>query len=198
MAVARLEQAKTLSRLKAIVAMNDFDIVRFGEENKYSLATKDLNSCHAVVIVSRKAAILAHIAPNSPDSVRNQYPTSMAWITYKINQVVQCFTTNKGYFENQGPGGIVVYGIFNNEVALPDQLKLIAATVQNKMQLAVKGASYKILEKQDSRGQNKGVVLIEGVAIGQLPLIWVEDRQVPVPQAASARTASTTTASSSK
>ena len=198
MAVARIMSERGRGRLKNMVAMNGFDIVCFGVGYKFSLATEKLNSCHAGIIVSKKAAILAHIAPHSPDSVRSQYPTSALWINFKINQVVQCCNNNKSHFENQGPGGIVVYGILNKEVALPDQLKVILGTISSKMQIAPQGASYRILEADAHRGPNKGVVLIEGIAPDQLPRVWVEDREISVSQTVSKKTTSTATASSSK
>ena len=198
MAVARIVSERGRGRLQNMVAMNAYDIVCFGNRGKYSLATENLNSCHAIIIVSKKAAILAHIAPHSPDNIRSQYPTSALWISHKIDQVVQCFNNNKSNFENQGPGGIVVYGILNKEVALPDQLKLILGTIQSKMQISPQGASYKILEAGAPRGPNKGVVLIEGIAANQLPRVWVEDREILLSQTVSKKTTSTATASSSK
>lgn len=66
MAATMIEQARRNQRLKSEVPMNGFDIVRFGEDHKYAIATQDLNACHAIAIISTKAAILGHIAPSSP------------------------------------------------------------------------------------------------------------------------------------
>jgi len=66
MAAARLQRAEDRNELKKVVEMKGLDILRFGESGKYYLATRDLNGCQAVIIFSKKATILAHIAPQAP------------------------------------------------------------------------------------------------------------------------------------
>ena len=53
--------------------MDQLDMIEFGKNGKYSIATQDLNFCHAVAIVPRKAAQLVHIAPNSPENQRQSF-----------------------------------------------------------------------------------------------------------------------------
>ena len=71
MAATRLQEMQNRNLLKTIVQINDLDIVRYGEVGKYCLATKDLNSCHAVAIISKKAAILPHTASLAPEAIRD-------------------------------------------------------------------------------------------------------------------------------
>jgi len=51
--------------------MNHHDIIRFDEAGMWCIAIADLNACHAVVIVSKKAAILTSIAPRPPEAVHD-------------------------------------------------------------------------------------------------------------------------------
>ena len=193
MARVRLLQVEQLGRLQSRVPMNEHDIVIFGEGGKFSLATEDLNSCHAVAIVSKKAAILAHIAPNSLD----QNFSSEAWIKLKLDEVIQRFEDNRVHFENQGSVGVLVFGLWQGEIALPDQVDYIATNIEKVTEVAVTTRSYHVLKTRESRTYNKCVVLIEGLAIGHLPRVWVEDDQIPLFSMASSSTGTTTVAPSS-
>ena len=199
MARVRLLQVERLGRLKSLVPINECDSVIFGEEGKFSLTTKDLTSCHAVAIVSKKAAILAHIAPlpHPKNKSGQNFPSSEAWIKHKLDEVIQRFEDNKVHFENQGSVGVMVFGLWKGKIALPDQVDYIAANIEKVAAVAVTTKSYHVLESEETRSLNKCVVLIEGLAIDHLPRVRVEDNQIPLPPVASGSTGSTTVVSSS-
>jgi len=198
MAAARLLQVQNLNLAKPMVQMDKVDIIRFGEAGKYCLATDRLNSCHAVAVVSKKAAILAHIAPHAPEHIRHKFSSADDYIKTMMTTVINCFKENKKYFDNQGSGGIVVYAMHDGKIALPDQVKIVAAAIKMIMGLNATPVPYKVLGSKEPRGPNKGVVLIEGQKSGQLPVVWVEDKTVPTPGAGSSSAGSTSAAASSK
>ena len=205
MANARLEQEKSANRLECMVPIDFNDIVIFGKNNKFSIATDRINSCHAVAIVSRKAAILAHIAPMSPNipekgsaNPRILYPTGDLRIDQKLKEVMQRLKDNRQYFENADPGSVVVYGLRDNQCALPDQVDRIASVVQTIIRRDVKRVSYPIdMSKVDWKMTNKVVVLVQGTVVGQLPNVWVENQKLELPQSTSSRATVTASASTS-
>ncbi|KAL8952309.1 MAG: hypothetical protein Q9222_001761 [Ikaeria aurantiellina] len=179
MAASRWDQANAAGILKSIVPMNDFEIVRFGEDGKYCLATENLNGCNAVAIVSRRAAILGHVAPMSPDP--SSFPNADAWVQSFINRVLTCFYQNRAYYENQGAGGIVIYGMFDGQPGLPDQINILSESIQRYVGIVPQKKSYRVLfndEEREAENANKGKVLVEGNASQQLPVIWVEDDRI--------------------
>ncbi|KAL8727130.1 MAG: hypothetical protein Q9166_006263 [cf. Caloplaca sp. 2 TL-2023] len=186
MANALINQAIQTKRLKCMVDMNKLGIVYFGRKDqngdqKFCIATANLNSCHGVAIISRKAAVLGHVAPSYP-----AFPPGEAYAEYFINGMVQFVTRdeNRPYFENQGTNGVVVVGFSQKEgggteLVLPHQVEVIAQTLRDTL-----GHKPKIVEygpvnwsKIDTR-PDKGKVFIEGYESGQLPVMWVEENQV--------------------
>ena len=203
MAAAQLAKVQSSGVLQKMVQMDDYDIVRFGEAGKTCLATQDLNSCHAVIIVSKKAAVLAHIAPNIPPNasaaVRSQFPTAQHWIQAMMAKVIKCVEANKSYFDNPGSGGIVIYGVYKGEIALPDQVKLLAANIEKLLHIPARPYQYKV---PGTPGPNKGIVVIEGHPVGLPPTLWVEANKIVLlagsGSAGPSKTASTATTGQSK
>ena len=69
MTATRIRELSDLGRFdvtKFMVPMNRLSISVFSEEPAPCLATEHLNSCRAVVIFSKQAAILAHIGRMRP------------------------------------------------------------------------------------------------------------------------------------
>lgn len=89
--------------------------------------------------------------------------------------MIQCAQANKSYFENPGSGGIVIYGVYHGEIALPDQVKLLAANIEKVLQLPARPLQYKV---PGTPGPNKGIVLIEGHSKGLPPTLWVEEKKM--------------------
>ncbi|KAL8820872.1 MAG: hypothetical protein Q9223_000991 [Gallowayella weberi] len=200
MTVARIAAERKLNRLKSDVPMNHLDIVCYGENGRYSIATQNLNGCHAVAIISRKAAILAHIAPSAPVQWLQAFPSGDSWSQHMMNRILQCFLANKIHFENQDAGGIIIFGSWDGAMALPDQVRILAYNVKEIMNLDTRAVPYKVYTEDDTRDNeaNKGAVLVQGIAAGQLPILWLEEHQIPLDDKAPPSMPSTITASSSK
>ncbi|KAL8787409.1 MAG: hypothetical protein Q9195_007784 [Heterodermia aff. obscurata] len=208
MARVRLNEAIQLDRLKSIVPIDNLDIVVFGENKKNSIATQNLNSCHTVAIVSRKAALLAHIAPGPPAGAhfapflpanqQQDLTPGDLWVRSKIGELLNTFERKKVHFENEGSVGVLVFGLHQGKTALPDQVKYIIERVEKVTKAPVMTKSYYGLGRTENRSFNKSVVLIEQFATGQLPRVWVEDDLVPLLPAPSSSTGSTAVASSSR
>ncbi|KAL8800263.1 MAG: hypothetical protein Q9182_005287 [Xanthomendoza sp. 2 TL-2023] len=180
MAEARLAEVE--GRLKTYVAMNSYDHVVFGEDGKDCIATKELNACHAVAIISKQAAILGHWAALAPAKLATMYPTGDEWTSHMINSMLQDFKLLKAKFEHQGPGGIIIYGQYEIHGAksyLEDHVKIIANGIESTLGKKAKEVPYKVyLDRNEYRPPDKGIVLIDGNTSGQIPIVWLEDRQL--------------------
>ena len=110
-----------------------------------------------------------------------------------VAKVVNCFTANRQHFDNQGSGGILIYGIHNKEIALEDQVKVLAATLQKIVGSNTRPVAYKVLGNSEPPSSDKGIVLVEGSQAAQSPVVWVEDNRytVATPGAKSVASAST-------
>ncbi|KAI4188408.1 MAG: hypothetical protein LQ346_005322 [Caloplaca aetnensis] len=172
-------QSRDNGTLMLDVPIDGLGIVRFGEiidgYKKYSIATEDLNSCHAVAIVSKKAAVLGHIAPSNPLA-----STGEAWTEFMVGRILAMVTNeaNKYCFEDQGTDGIVVFGINDQGLVLPDQVRILYEKIAHALGHAPRLVEYPVDWSYNHASPNKGTVFIEGNESGQLPVVWVEDRQV--------------------
>lgn len=175
------EQADRNGTLMLNVPINGLGIVRFGDlvngSKRYSITTENLNSCHAVAIVSKKAAILGHIAPSSP-----LLPMGEAWTEFMVGRILAMMNhdLNKHCFENQGTDGIVIFGINHEGMVLPDQVRILYAKIAPAIGHAPRLVEYPVDWSVNNVSPNKGTVFIQGNESGQLPIVWVEDRQVPL------------------
>lgn len=192
MASNKLEESRRRGDLQ-VVGMDQVGFLRFKTNGKYCLGTANLNSCTAVTIVSRNAAVLAHIAPR-PSSENKDEATGDNYVKAKMKEVTSLLEKHQSDFNNQAPGGVVVYAVYNGKVALEDQIKIIGAHLK-ALKLPVKTVPYKVLEAGDSRSPGKGTVLVD--ARGKTPAVWVEDNLVgQVKGAGSAATGSSKAESS--
>lgn len=186
MADAQINQAG--NRLKCKVAMNKMAIVRFGEEvqgfKRFCIATENLNSCHGVAIISRKAAALGHIAPRHPHFPPGE--TYAEYFTGGMTQLVK-LAENKGCFENQGTNGVLVVGFEVvktqgadvRQYVLPYQVSAMAESLQKNLGLDAKVVEYgPVMKSSHITRPDQGKVFIEGFESGQLPVMWVEENQV--------------------
>lgn len=107
-------------------------------------ATTGLGSCHAVIVISKKAAILAQIPSRDPSNTSNN--TSERWIERKINEVMACISENRSCFENQESSGIVIYAISRatGEALLKDQVILLAASIEESIRAKAKSSIYEV------------------------------------------------------
>lgn len=97
-----------------------------------------------------------------------------------VSRFLERVHANKDVFEKQSSGGVIVFGVYQSLIALPEQLEVLVDALGKAVNGIPKTVPYPILGPRDSRGPHKGMVFIEGFEMGQLPVVWVEDRQVPL------------------
>lgn len=186
MAHARISQAGNRLRM---VKMNRMAIVKFGEEyqghKRFCIATENLNGCHGVAIISRKAAALGHLTPSHPN-----FPPGEAYADYFTGGMTQLISMkeNKPLFEHQGANGLLVVGfewVKTNgddvrEQALPWQVTAMAEKLKQRLGLHAKVVEHGPIEESDEKDSrpDRGKVFIEGFESGQLLVMWLEENQV--------------------
>ena len=201
MALAVWNRLRDQGRL-IVFPVNRYDIAHFNPSGVMSIGNRDLNACHAVAIVSKAAAILAHIAPGPPPldngKPNPRFANADEWVCSKMEEVSGCFNKERHRFENQGAGGIMVYGLLNGE-PLRDQLTIVAKAIAKMVNALPMGVDYKVINvEKEEAGPDKSIVVIEGVEPGQMPKLWVEHRQVPLIQAATINPSSSSSAPPSR
>ncbi|KAL8992128.1 MAG: hypothetical protein Q9169_007347, partial [Polycauliona sp. 2 TL-2023] len=185
MANALINEALRTERLKSLVDMNKYDMVQFGKDQKFSIATKNLNSCHGVAIISRKAAILGHIAPG-----HKGFPLGETYAEWFTKGLVQYVTKaeNRPYFEDQGTNGVVVVGFTQDQdggtaIALPDQVEVIAQRLRDYL-----GQTPKVVEYGPVSWSKLGVRPDRGPQIHRYPKAHNLINENSVPMSSTSRT----------
>ncbi|KAL9103919.1 MAG: hypothetical protein Q9163_001067 [Psora crenata] len=168
---SKLDEARIQNELQ-VVKMDEVGYPRF-RPGKSCLGTEDLNSCTAVIVVSKAAAILAHIPPRPP-SPSSDRATGDDHAKTKMNELSVLLRQHLSDFK-EGPGGVIVYAVYEGEVALKDQKTIIEAQFA-AWKLPSKTATYQVLGRKENRTVGKGTVLID--ARKGLPIVWVEDKHV--------------------
>ncbi|KAI4246288.1 MAG: hypothetical protein L6R40_001956 [Gallowayella cf. fulva] len=187
MAAARIAEMDRLGRWgpASMVPMDEHATMVFGLDSPYKncLATQHLNSCRVVVIISKQAALLAHIGPRAPNSPSPDLPSGRDWINTFMAHISLTLHSGryKPHFENQGPGGLVIFGVLGGEPQGMEELAHLAAAVQTIINVSPKGIRYNVIQPEDPRNENKGKVLVEAISPGQYPRVWVEDYERPLP-----------------
>lgn len=118
------------------VSMNTVRFMEF-DTLKKCLVTECLNGSSAIVIVSQRAAILAHIAPSMTGSDGDQNMRA------KMRQVTALFTAYQHLFPQSSVW--VVYAVMNNRVALEDQKDIIDDTLRRQPGLNTKQIPYEMV-----------------------------------------------------
>jgi len=191
MARSKFDQASFEKTLK-VVEMNKVEFLRF-RPGHLCLGTQNLNSCTTVIIVSKDAAILAHIAPRPSSSNSNQ-ATGDQHAKAKMAEMSTLLSQHLDDFK-LGPGGIIVYAVYNGQSALQDQKQIIEAHYA-AWKLPLKSVPYQVLDAGKKGGIAKGQVLID--ARQGLPIVWIEDRQVGEVKIKSSSAAGSSKAGSAK
>lgn len=156
-----------------LVYMNDVKFRRFGLGGSGCLGTMDLNGCTAVAIVSSAGAILAHISPRAPDG-NPEEATGDAHAMVMMNRMHAHFNMRRTSFGNSETYAVVIYGVFEGEVAMPGQIQIISEQLQS-WGITPKYVPYAVAWAYQ-RGPAAGTVLIDGRY--EPPAVFVEDVQV--------------------
>ncbi|KAF3032334.1 hypothetical protein E8E11_000483 [Didymella keratinophila] len=105
------------------VYMNHFDIAYTGTD-KPCIGTDQLGPCSVVLIASRYATILGHVAPLPPVPDPNDKDPGSNHVRKFMNAFVKLCRENKQYFPSDTASGVVC-AIYDGEVALPDQQRIM-------------------------------------------------------------------------
>jgi hypothetical protein len=153
------------------VAMDEVKFLQFDPSGLSSIGTANLNGCSAVMIVSIYGAILGHIPPR-PDGTSQDLDAGDRHARMKMQEVATLFTTYKNYFPSGG-NTWVLCAVFQGEVALPDQQKIMQDGLSN-LGLSLSSITYVVGRMGSNPG--KGTVFIDGSV--QVPIVYVEDKNV--------------------
>lgn len=115
--MSKFQEAKEKDRLR-LVQMNEVKYLRFDPKVKTCLGTKDLNSCTAIVVLSRNAAILGHFSPR-PSTANPNTATGDTHIKAKMNEFHTLLKQHLSEFtQKPGSAGVVIYAVYMGETAL--------------------------------------------------------------------------------
>lgn len=174
MALRKLDGVQEQLEGCQIVEMNSVGYLHFQQEDRIYIVTHDLNGCTAVVIVSKDAAILAHISPR-PSEANPDQATGDAHVKTKMKQVWTLLGQHLNDFREEGTGGLIVSAVLSGKVCLEDQKNIIEAEFRAR-KLRFQSVSYPILNKGEYCPSGKGTVLVD--ASGEMPIVWVEDKPI--------------------
>lgn len=153
------------------VPMNKAGFVSFISGQQKAIGTSDLNGCTAVMLVSEKGAILAHISPlpfptTDPNAAENN-------TREKMGEFLDILNREKGFrlaagAKNSG----IVCGVFDGSIALPSQKDLVETILLENLE---DNPRPKILKYQvrQVRSSAAGTVFIDGRE--RVPKVYLED-----------------------
>lgn len=139
---SRLTQLEELDQI-LVIPMNDCGQLILGPNPLKWIGTRDLNSCHAVVIRSPICILLAHISPR-PDLNRTTHdPNAPAQHVHaQMQRFMQLYRQFQRYFyEEKISSGICA--VYQGTVTLPDQVNIIDEYL-NAAELPVQHYSYRV------------------------------------------------------
>ena len=152
-----------------MVPMGGVHFLDFAE--KAAIGTEHLGSCSVVVIASELGAILAHIAPQ-PGATNDPFAGDTN-VRSAMHQIDTLYQNKRSYFPSTAT--IVVCALFRGEVALPNQLDIMMASLRG-LGLDPRGISYDVPGDPTIRG--KGTVMVMKKREYARPKIIVEERTV--------------------
>lgn len=157
----------------ALVEMDDIKFRRFRSGGPGSLGTMNLNGGTAIAIVSEAGAILAHIMPRLAfDNPKKA--TGDDHVMEMMTKVQHFLNMRRTAFIDRGTYSVVIYGMYEGEVALPDQLQIISDGLES-WGITAKYVSYEVTPAYQ-RGPAAGTVLVDGRY--EQAALYVEDVRV--------------------
>ncbi|KZF20701.1 hypothetical protein L228DRAFT_284646 [Xylona heveae TC161] len=166
-----LAQSEASGRIR-LVAMDDVQFAAFSQQLS-AIGTRDLAGCSVVAITSPYGAILAHIPP-VPYATQDPYAGDRH-VQEMMIRVQSLYTQHRSYFP--AANTFVVCAVYEGEVALPDQKRIIETHVQ-QMGLTFRPVHY--VTPRNPLNPGHGTVLVDAVNVsGQMPAVYIEDRPVP-------------------
>jgi hypothetical protein len=167
------------------VEMNSYDGVVYGR-TKTCIGTDQLGACHAVVIVSRKAAIVGHVAPRPPSSTYTYEDAGNDHVANFMDRLINYSWVYESLFPSD-PNAWVICATFGGEVALPNQQEIIIAKLDDAGFQVDASRTYKV--PFTASNPDRGSVFVDGR--GDTIKVWVEEKLVySVPKDATTATGS--------
>lgn len=171
-AIATMLRAAEEARAVYTVAMDEVKFLVFGHTAQ-SIGTANLGGCSVVLIASRAAAILAHIAPRAngdPSDIHG----GVRHVRNKMDEVAALYNANKHYFT--GTNNWVVCAMHYGELALPDQ-QIIMTDCLTTLGLSSSVVTYEVLLTGRKRFPGQGTVYVDGSGGGD-PVVYLEDKVI--------------------
>lgn len=163
-----LVQAEASLRV-LVVAMDDVQLAAFNQRLT-AIGTRDLAGCSVVTITSPYGAILAHIPPLP--SMTGDSNAGDQHVQRMMDRVRALYNQHRNYFP--ATNTFVVCAVYEGEVALPDQKRIIETNVQ-QMGLTFRPVHY--VTPRDPLNPGQGTVLVDAMnRSGEMPAVYVEDR----------------------
>lgn len=172
MAPGMLQIAREKGELQ-IVSMNEIGYLHFEPNSDMCLGTKDLNSCTAIAIISKDAAILGHFSPR-PASANENIAAGDAYIELKLQELRTLLGQHLSEFtQTPASAGLVAYAVYEGATALQSQRDLIESQLK-AWKMLFTFIPYQVFGEHEPRGPAKGTVLIVPGDNG--PTVYVEDK----------------------
>ncbi|MCJ1407363.1 hypothetical protein MMC19_001434 [Ptychographa xylographoides] len=156
MAASMLQYARTEKKLQ-LVAMNQVEYLQFDLKIRICLGTEALNSCTAVVILSKNAAVLDHFALR-PASVAANITAGDTHIKAIMDKLRALLVKHLQDLIS-GSAGIVVLAVYLGAPALQSQKEIIESQFK-AWKMSFKSILYTVSDAGQPRAPTKGTVLI--------------------------------------
>ncbi|KAL9101391.1 MAG: hypothetical protein Q9163_003349 [Psora crenata] len=155
--------------------MNEVKYLRFEPKSNICLGTENLNSCTAIAIISKNAAILGHFSPR-PSSTNVNTATGDAHIKVKLQELSALLSQHLSEFtQKPASASVVAYAVYIGVTALQSQKELIESQLK-AWKMPFRSIPYQVLDKDQPRAPAKGTILI---ALGDNgPTVYVEDKSI--------------------
>jgi hypothetical protein len=148
--------------------MGEVTMAVFDHETRF-VQTQDLNGCSAVVIVSPKACIVAHIPPLPSYTVDPYIGDSNA--RYMMERVRSNFVDNHHLFRDCHSW--IIVATWGGQLALPEQASILEATIDQQLAIPRRTVTYTALPRGAPRTDSKGTVFA-GITPQNQPHVWIE------------------------
>lgn len=158
-----------------VVQQNDVQIAFWPPETTVRfLVTAALNACTAVAIISPKAGILAHIAPlpNGTTTIAPGTNPGPEHVRGLLRRLASLYLNNRSKFDPSETW--VIAGIWNNQPAMADGIRLINAAL-TQLGLTATWRNYSVIPQGQPRREGETSVVIHTYQPGVMPRIYVNN-----------------------
>lgn len=171
MAASRFEQACAAQEV-FLVSINKAGVTPFQLTDIRCLGATDLNGSTVVVIISPWGAAMANIGPR-PSLQNEDQATGDSWVHRAMGTLNTLRQLHSNLF---GPDvsvyGVLVQAIYQGELALPDQVRIIRNQLES-WNIPTHYGQYQVQPSSQPREPGQGTVLVDGR--DGYPSVWAND-----------------------